>query len=101
MTVAYMLQFLDKTALGYTTIFGIRESLVIMPAHDMSRRLLTRKQNLVGDQYSWAASAFYFGFMVASYPVSLCFVKLPIGKFLSLTLYVGMQTGHSLFQTLL
>ncbi|KAL4862778.1 hypothetical protein BDV12DRAFT_38850 [Aspergillus spectabilis] len=68
MFTAYMLQFLDKTALGYTAIFGLQESL-----------------NLVNDQFSWASSAFYFGYLVASYPVSLCFVKFPLGKFLSLT----------------
>lgn len=28
---AYMLQFLDKTALGYTAIFGIQQSLVSIP----------------------------------------------------------------------
>lgn len=28
MFAAYMLQFLDKTALGYTAIFGVQESLV-------------------------------------------------------------------------
>ncbi|KAL4864812.1 major facilitator superfamily domain-containing protein [Aspergillus spectabilis] len=68
MFAAYMLQYLDKYALGNTTIFGIQESL-----------------SLVGDQYSWASSAFFFGFLVASYPVSLYFVKFPIGKFLSIT----------------
>ncbi|KAL2789383.1 major facilitator superfamily domain-containing protein [Aspergillus keveii] len=68
MFAAYMLQYLDKSALGNTAIFGIQESL-----------------HLVGDQYSWASSAFYFGFLVASYPVSLCFVKFPIGKFLSIS----------------
>lgn len=36
------------------------------------------------DQYSWASSAFYFGYMVASYPVSIGFVKFPIGKYLSI-----------------
>ncbi|BCS18605.1 uncharacterized protein APUU_11433S [Aspergillus puulaauensis] len=71
MLAAYMLQFLDKTALGYTAIFGVPESL-----------------NLVGDQYSWASSAFYFGFLVASYPVSLCFVKFPIGRFLSISFLI-------------
>ncbi|KAJ6148941.1 hypothetical protein N7471_000140 [Penicillium samsonianum] len=71
MFVAYMLQFLDKTALGYTAIFGIQKSL-----------------SLVGDQYSWASSSFYFGFLVASYPVSLCFVKFPIGKFLSVSFII-------------
>ncbi|CAI7641218.1 unnamed protein product [Penicillium discolor] len=71
MFTAYMLQFLDKTALGYTAIFGIQKSL-----------------HLVGDEYSWASSAFYFGFLVASYPVSLCFVKLPIAKFLSVSFII-------------
>ncbi|KAJ5852355.1 uncharacterized protein N7529_011740 [Penicillium soppii] len=71
MFTAYMLQYLDKTALGNTAIFGIQKSL-----------------NLVGAQYSWASSAFYFGFLVASYPVSLCFVKFPIGKFLSISFLV-------------
>jgi hypothetical protein len=46
-------------------------------------------QRLVGDQYSWASSAFYFNYLVASYPVSLCFVKFSLGKFLSLTLYAA------------
>ncbi|OQE43016.1 hypothetical protein PENCOP_c003G05192 [Penicillium coprophilum] len=71
MFTAYMLQFLDKTALGYTAIFGIQQSL-----------------KLVGDEYSWASSAFYFGFLVASYPVSLCFVKFPIAKFLSVSFVI-------------
>ncbi|KAL2826996.1 major facilitator superfamily domain-containing protein [Aspergillus cavernicola] len=71
MFTAYMLQYLDKTALGYTAIFGIQESL-----------------DLVGDHYSWSSSAFYFGFLVASYPVSVCFVKFPIGKFLSISFII-------------
>jgi hypothetical protein len=37
--------------------------------------------DLVGQQYFWVCSAFYFGYLVASYPASLCFVKLPLGKF--------------------
>ncbi|KAF3022430.1 hypothetical protein E8E14_007202 [Neopestalotiopsis sp. 37M] len=68
---AYMLQFLDKTALGYTAIFGIQESLSIN-----------------GVQYSWASSAFYFGYLVASYPTSLCFVHFPIAKLLSISFII-------------
>lgn len=33
MFTAYMLQFLDKTALGYTAIFGIQKSLVCISDH--------------------------------------------------------------------
>ncbi|KAL2802088.1 major facilitator superfamily domain-containing protein [Aspergillus granulosus] len=68
---AYMLQFLDKTSLGYTAIFGLREDL-----------------KLVGNQYSWASSAFYFGYLAASYPVAICLVKLPLSRFLGVTFLV-------------
>jgi MFS transporter, ACS family, allantoate permease len=43
----------------------------------------------VGQQYSWVSSAFYFGYLVATYPASLCFVKLPLGKFLASSMYVN------------
>ncbi|KAJ5776516.1 uncharacterized protein N7511_001527 [Penicillium nucicola] len=71
MFTAYMLQYLDKAALGNTAIFGIMQSL-----------------HMSSGQYSWASSAFYFGFLVASYPISLCFVKFPIGKFLSISFLI-------------
>lgn len=38
--------YIDKTTLSYAAIFGIREDL-----------------NLVGSQYSWLSSIFYFGFL--------------------------------------
>ncbi|KIW19895.1 hypothetical protein PV08_00470 [Exophiala spinifera] len=64
--VSYMLQFLDKTTFAYSAILGL-------PADT----------KLVNDDFSWASSAFYFGYMVASYPASLGFIKFPIGKYLS------------------
>ncbi|KAE8310180.1 major facilitator superfamily domain-containing protein [Aspergillus transmontanensis] len=67
MFVSYLLQYLDKTAMSYTSILGL------LPGTHMNT-----------DQYSWASSAFYFGYMVASYPVSIGFVKFPIGKYLSI-----------------
>ncbi|PMD15256.1 hypothetical protein NA56DRAFT_650395 [Hyaloscypha hepaticicola] len=39
--------------------------------------------HLRGQQYSWCSSAFYFGFLVASFPGSIGFVKFPLGKCLS------------------
>ncbi|ATY62811.1 vitamin H [Cordyceps militaris] len=64
--ISYALQFFDKTSLGYTAILGIREDT-----------------KLKGTDYSWVSSIFYFGYLIASYPASLAFVKLPLGKFLA------------------
>ncbi|KAJ5301970.1 hypothetical protein N7508_006833 [Penicillium antarcticum] len=49
MVFAYMLAFLDKQALGYTALMGIREDL-----------------HLVGNQYNWSSSIFYFGYLFFS-----------------------------------
>ncbi|OJJ38371.1 hypothetical protein ASPWEDRAFT_168283 [Aspergillus wentii DTO 134E9] len=68
MLVAYMLAFIDKQTLNSSAIMGIKEDL-----------------NLHGSQYSWASSIFYFGYLVASYPVSVLLVKFPLGKYLSIT----------------
>ncbi|KAF2417680.1 MFS general substrate transporter [Tothia fuscella] len=67
--ITYGLQYLDKITLGYAAVLGIRED-----AH------------LVGQQYSWASSIFYFGFLTASLPGSYGFVKLPWGKYLAGTM---------------
>ncbi|KOC14752.1 putative vitamin H transporter [Aspergillus flavus AF70] len=71
MFVSYLLQYLDKTAMSYTSILGL------LPGTHMNT-----------DQYSWASSGFYFGYMVASYPVSIGFVKFPIGKYLSIMMII-------------
>ncbi|KIV88961.1 hypothetical protein PV10_08585 [Exophiala mesophila] len=68
---SYTLQFLDKTTLGYAAVLGLPEGT-----------------GLVGNQYSWASSAFYYGFMVASYPASIGFIKFPIAKYLSVTMII-------------
>ncbi|KAE8330585.1 major facilitator superfamily domain-containing protein [Aspergillus sergii] len=80
MFVSYLLQYLDKTAMSYTSILGL------LPGTHMNT-----------DQYSWASSAFYFGYMVASYPVSIGFVKFPIGKYLStmMIIWAVILTCHA------
>ncbi|KAJ5979558.1 hypothetical protein N7481_006856 [Penicillium waksmanii] len=67
----YGLQYLDKTSLAYSAILGLREDL-----------------NLVGQQYSWTSSIFYVGYLVASYPISLGFVRFPLGKYLSVLIFL-------------
>ncbi|KAJ9157333.1 hypothetical protein NKR23_g677 [Pleurostoma richardsiae] len=71
MLVAYMLQFLDKITLGNASVMGIMTDL-----------------KLTGSQYSWASSIFYFGYLVASYPASICLTKLPLAKFLSICIII-------------
>lgn len=64
-----MFQFLDKSAMGYTAILGLRTDLA-----------------LSGSKYSWASSMFYVGYLAASYPASLFMIHFPIGKFLSISM---------------
>lgn len=46
LAVCYAFFYIDKTTLSYAAIFGIRDDL-----------------HLVGTQYSWLSSIFYFGFL--------------------------------------
>ncbi|UNI25028.1 hypothetical protein JDV02_010737 [Purpureocillium takamizusanense] len=63
--VTYALQFIDKTSLAYSSVYG-----------------LIRDTNLVGQQYSWASSIFYFGYLVAEYPGVALLQRVSVAKFL-------------------
>ncbi|GKT95717.1 allantoate permease protein [Colletotrichum tofieldiae] len=63
--ITYALQFIDKTSLGYSSVYGI------IPDN-----------KLVGQQYSWASSIFYFGYLVAEYPGVAVLQRFPVAKFL-------------------
>jgi MFS family permease len=43
-------------------------------------------KHLVGQQYSWVSSVFNFGYLGASFPASIGFVKFPLGKYLAVTI---------------
>lgn len=49
MLFAYMMAFLDKQTLNYAALMGIREDL-----------------QLVGSEYNWSSSIFYFGYLFFS-----------------------------------
>ncbi|GME27451.1 MFS allantoate transporter [Neofusicoccum parvum] len=66
LAISYMFQFLDKQAMSYTSILGLRTSL-----------------HLHGQEYAWAGSIFYFGYLAASYPVARLLVRFPVGKTLA------------------
>ena len=52
--------------MGYTSILGLRTDL-----------------HLVGQDYAWASSIFYFGYLAFSYPAALIMNRFPVGKFLA------------------
>ncbi|TVY36222.1 putative transporter, partial [Lachnellula occidentalis] len=71
--ISYMFQYLDKSAMGFTAILGLRTDL-----------------HLKGQEYSWAGSIFNFGYLVASGPVVLIMVRFPVGKFMAVAMYYCM-----------
>ncbi|KAF9775593.1 hypothetical protein IL306_006288, partial [Fusarium sp. DS 682] len=72
MAFAYFFQFLDKTALSYTAILGLREDL-----------------HLKGEEYVWASAIYYFGFLVATYPIAgVLLVRMPIAKVIAVTMFI-------------
>jgi MFS family permease len=62
---------IDKTTLSYAAIFGIEEDL-----------------GLVGREYSWLSSVFYFGFLVWSFPTNLLMQRFPVGKYLGANIFL-------------
>jgi MFS family permease len=66
MFITYNLNFMDKTILSSAAVFGLEDD-----------------NHLVGTQYSWVGSIFYFGYLAFEYPATLLIQKLPIGKYLA------------------
>ncbi|KAL0264708.1 hypothetical protein SLS55_000659 [Diplodia seriata] len=63
--ITYALQFIDKTSLSYSSVYGIIDD-----------------NNLKGQDYSWASSIFYFGYLIAEYPGVAILQRFPMAKFL-------------------
>jgi MFS family permease len=55
----------------YAAIFGIKDDL-----------------KLVGTQYSWLSSLFYFGFLAWAFPTNFLMQRLPIGKYLGANIFM-------------
>ncbi|KAL7414753.1 major facilitator superfamily domain-containing protein [Mrakia frigida] len=64
MCVTFWLQYIDKSALAYASVFGLSKDL-----------------GLKGSQYSTLGSLFYIGYLVAEYPSSYLLQKLPINRY--------------------
>ncbi|KAK6365543.1 hypothetical protein LTS17_011262 [Exophiala oligosperma] len=66
MFVTYNLNFMDKTILSSASVFGLREDT-----------------HLVGQEYSWVSSVFYFGYFFWEYPTTLLITRLPVAKYMA------------------
>lgn len=76
MCIVYGLNYLDKTTLSYASIMGLKLPPSSNPLHSGI--------GLVGDQYSWLGSMFYFGYIAWEYPTSRLLQVLPLGKYCEL-----------------
>lgn len=59
----YLLQYIDKQALGYSAVFDLFTST-----------------GMTSDEYSWMASIFYFAYLLAEWPASYIAQHYPTGK---------------------
>jgi ACS family allantoate permease-like MFS transporter len=73
MCIVYSLNYLDKTTISYASVMGLR----LPPSEDK----LASGIDLVGDQYLWLGSMFYFGYIAWEYPTSRLLQILPLGKY--------------------
>ncbi|KAB8264646.1 MFS allantoate transporter [Aspergillus pseudonomiae] len=69
LAVSYIFFYIDKTTLSYAAIFGIQDNL-----------------QLVGNQYSWLSSIFYFGFLAWQLPTNLLMQRLPTATYLGINI---------------
>ena len=77
----YGLNYLDKTTLSYASIMGIKTDI-----------------NLVGDDYQWLGSMFYFGYLAWEYPTNRLLQRLPLAKY-SAFCVIAWGTVLALFAT--
>jgi len=75
MCLVYGLNYLDKTTLSYASIMGIKEDI-----------------GLVGDDYQWLGSIFYFGYLAWEYPTTRLLQRLPLAKYSAFCVIVWGST---------
>ncbi|KAI9736175.1 MAG: hypothetical protein M1834_001060 [Cirrosporium novae-zelandiae] len=69
--LTFGLQYLDKVTVSYAAVWGMQEDL-----------------SLVGQQYSWATSIFYIGYLVAEAPSAYLLTKFPTGRYAGVNLFL-------------
>jgi len=63
MMITYCMQFMDKLALSSGSVYGVKTDL-----------------HLVGQEYSWCSSIFYFGFILGNFITARILHVVPLGK---------------------
>ncbi|OTA59562.1 MFS general substrate transporter [Hypoxylon sp. EC38] len=71
MMTTYMLSFLDKQTLNYSNAYGLQQDT-----------------KMTGDDYSWVASALYFGWLCGAWPWNMLLQRVAIGKLVGGMLFV-------------
>lgn len=71
MTLIITFAAADKIIISNAAVYGMRKDL-----------------NLVGTQYSWLGSIFYFGYLIAEFPANFLLQRFPVGKTLCLSFAV-------------
>lgn len=75
MCVIYGLNYLDKTTISYASIMGLEEDI-----------------GLVGSDYQWLGSMFYFGYLAWEYPTNRLLQRLPLAKYSALNIILWGTT---------
>ncbi|KKY24550.1 putative allantoate permease [Phaeomoniella chlamydospora] len=63
-TITVVLAAVDKVIISNAAIYGMKEDT-----------------HLVGNEYSWVGSIFYFGYLAFEYPAAILIQRLPMAKF--------------------
>ncbi|KAG9008332.1 hypothetical protein FRB94_013378 [Tulasnella sp. JGI-2019a] len=74
LSMCYCFYYVDKTTLSYAAIFGIKA-----PGTGL---------NLVGTQYSWLSSIFYFGWLAWAIPSNLLLQRFPPATYLAFNIFM-------------
>ncbi|RSH81048.1 uncharacterized protein EHS24_008482 [Apiotrichum porosum] len=69
--ICYFFYYVDKTTLSYAAIFGIKDDL-----------------KLVGTDYSWLSSIFYFGWLAWAIPSNLIMQRCPPAYYLAFNIFM-------------
>ncbi|OAQ67226.1 MFS allantoate transporter [Pochonia chlamydosporia 170] len=69
--IVYFLQYIDKTSISYASVTGIQEAT-----------------GLVGNQFNWAASIFFFGQLAFEFPTIRLIQLFPLAKYASINVFL-------------
>jgi fucose permease len=76
LTFSVIIAAVDKIIISNAAIYGMKEDT-----------------HLVGDQFSWVGSIFYFGFLIAEWPANILIQRLPVRTFYGATVMAwGIMT---------